>query len=81
MFEDKFKEKTSAKVFQGGYDMRTASANEVSYRDISWEWKVTKETNKPDQLRVTFFSTFDKSSVATKNKVEQFIEFYPSWDR
>jgi hypothetical protein len=80
-FRDEFNYKPSAKFFEHGYNMRSAQVNEVSYRDVAWEWKVTKETNKPDQLRVTFFSTFDKSSVATKNKVEQFIEFYPSFDR
>ena len=61
--------------------MRADKVNEVSFRDISWEWKVTKETNKPDQLRVTFFSTFNKNSIASKKKVEQFIEFYPAFDR
>jgi hypothetical protein len=80
-FEDKFHYKESAKFFEHGYNMRAAQVNEVSYRDISWEWKVTKETNKADQLRVTFFSTFDKSSIASKKKVEQFIEMYPSFDR
>ena len=73
-FKDEFKEKKNAKFFQNGYNMREASADEVSYRDVAWEWKVAKESNKPDQLRVTFFSTFDKASVQTKNKVQQFIE-------
>jgi hypothetical protein len=80
-FEESFSFKDSAKFFEHGYNMRAAAVNEVSYRDISWEWKVTKETNKPDQLRVTFFSTFDKASIASKKKVEQFIEFYPAFDR
>jgi len=81
VFKDEFLYKPSAKFFEHGYNMRESELNEVSYRDISWEWKVTKETNKPDQLRVTFFSTFDKKSIATKQKVEQFIEFHPSFDR
>jgi hypothetical protein len=80
-FKAEFKHKTDAKFFEHGYNMRAAQVNEVAYRDVSWEWKVTKETNKPDQLRVTFFSTFDKSSIASKKKVEQFIEFYPAFDR
>ena len=63
VFKDEFKEKKNTKFFQNGYNMRDASADEVSYRDVAWEWKVAKETNQPDQLRVTFFSTFDKASV------------------
>ena len=58
-FKDEFAEKKSASFFTEGFNMREAQANEVSFRDISWEWAVTKESNKPDVLRVTFYATYD----------------------
>jgi hypothetical protein len=60
--------------------MLASDASKVAFRDVTWEWKTSKESNMPDQLRVNFYATFPKAEMGTDDFI-QYVEMYPEFDR
>jgi len=49
--------------------MLESEASAIAFRDVSWEWKTTKESNKPDSLSVNFYANFPKASLGSDELV------------
>ena len=76
-------EEPSVAFFEQGYQLQADQADAVAFGDITWEWRTEKDISLPDQLRVSFFATFNPSMFAEQGvtNVALYTEFWPAYDR